>query len=223
MKLLETNLEELNAKYEKLSIEQRILELYKDFAPEKVLLTSSFATNSAFFLHLFSSVTNSRQKIHFIDTTYHFKETLEYKEMLTKMYNLKVIDVKPEELKNKLTLKEETWKKDPDFCCQVNKVEPLMNVKKEFEVWASGLMKSQNEHRKSLKIFEEKGGIIRFYPILDITPEDRDAYIIKHDLPFHPLVFEGYGSVGCTHCTVKGEGREGRWVGLAKTECGLHI
>jgi phosphoadenosine phosphosulfate reductase len=56
-----------------------------------------------------------------------------------------------------------------------------------------------------------------------MTPELRDEYIKNHNLPFHPLVYDGYGSVGCTHCTVKGNGREGRWVGLAKTECGLHI
>jgi phosphoadenosine phosphosulfate reductase len=92
-----------------------------------------------------------------------------------------------------------------------------------YQVWVSGLMHTQNEHRKGLRLFEEKNGILKFYPILDIAPEERDMYILKHDLHFHPLVLEGYGSIGCTHCTVKGTGREGRWFGLAKTECGLHI
>lgn len=217
------DIDELNKRYESLTVAERIQELYKDFSYEEVLLTSSFAANSAFFLHLFSSLTNSKQKVHFIDTTYHFEETLKYKELLTEKYKLNVVDVKPEEWKNKFTREDETWKKNPDYCCSINKVEPLANVSKNFTVWASGLMRSQNEYRKNLRVFEMKNDILRFYPIIDITGEQRDEYIKKHELPFHPLVNEGYNSIGCKHCTVKGAGREGRWVGLAKTECGLHI
>ncbi|MFN3918075.1 MAG: phosphoadenylyl-sulfate reductase [Flavobacteriales bacterium] len=220
---LKYNLYELNKRYENLSVEDRIKELYKDFNYEEVLLTSSFAANSAFFLHLFSSVTESKQKVHFIDTTYHFPETLEYKKLLTEKYRLNVVDIRPDEWKNEFTTKDETWKKNADFCCSVNKVEPLNAITSNFNVWASGLMRSQNNHRQGLRIFEEKNGILRFYPIIDVTPEQRDGYILWHKLNFHPLVKEGYSSIGCKHCTVKGAGREGRWVGLAKTECGLHI
>jgi phosphoadenosine phosphosulfate reductase len=217
------NLEELNERYAKLTVEERILELYKDFSAESVLLTSSFAGNSALLLHLFARLTGSRQKVHFIDTTYHFPETLAYKEKLTKQYNLDVIDLKADVWKNKFTTDYKLWTKDPDLCCQVNKTEPLDAISGNYQVWVSGLMHNQNEHRKGLRLFEEKNGIIKFYPILDLTPEERDAYVLKHDLPFHPLVLEGYGSIGCKHCTVKGTGREGRWFGTAKTECGLHI
>lgn len=222
-KTSEIDIEALNIKYEKLSASERILELYKDFNVEEVLLTSSFAANSAFFLHLFSTLTESKQKIHFIDTTYHFPETLEYKALLTKKYNLNVVDLKPETWLNKFTQKDKTWTKNPDYCCSINKVEPLRTVSERFTVWASGLMRSQNEHRKGLRVFEIKNDSLRFYPIIDITAQQRDAYIKKHNLEFHPLVKEGYNSIGCKHCTIKGEGREGRWVGLAKTECGLHI
>jgi phosphoadenosine phosphosulfate reductase len=222
-KLTELNIDELNAKYEPLSVEDRIRQLYKDFLHEDILLTSSFAANSAFFLHLFSTVTNSRQTVHFIDTTYHFPETLIYKKHLTEKYKLNVIDIKPQEKDNRFTLENKTWEKDPDYCCAVNKVNPLMELKEKYKVWASGLMRSQNDYRKNLRIFEMRSGILRFYPIVDITPEQRDGYILWHKLDFHPLVAEGYQSIGCSHCTKKGEGREGRWVGLAKTECGLHI
>jgi phosphoadenosine phosphosulfate reductase len=216
-------IDQLNRKYEPLTAEERIQELYTDFSAEEVLLTSSFAANSAFFLHLFHTITAGNQIIHFIDTTYHFPETLEYKKKLTELYQLKVVDVLPEVWKNEFTTNDQTWKTDPDLCCSVNKVEPLSEVSKNFKVWASGLMRSQNDYRKDLKIFEMKGGILRFYPILEITPDERNAYIENHQLPFHPLVIEGYNSIGCKHCTVKGASREGRWVGLAKTECGLHI
>ncbi len=212
-----------NKEFEPLTIEQRIKKFYQIFDYSEVILTSSFAANSAFFLHLFSEITQGKQKIHFIDTTYHFSETLEYKKKLTEMYHLVVEDIKPDVLKNEFTQKDETWKKNPDFCCSINKVEPINSITNNYKVWVSGLMRSQNEHRKSLRIFEMKGNILRFYPIIDITPEMRDSYIKENNLPPHPLVAEGYKSIGCKHCTVKGEGREGRWVGLAKTECGLHI
>jgi phosphoadenosine phosphosulfate reductase len=216
-------IDQLNAKYEPLSPEERIRQLYEDFSPDEVLLTSSFAANSAFFLHLFHTITQGQQVIHFIDTTYHFPETLSYKKELTQLYGLNVVDILPESWKNEFTSTDQTWKSDPDLCCSVNKVEPLSAVSKKFKVWASGLMRSQNDYRKHLKVFEMKGDILRFYPILEITPEERNAYIENHQLPFHPLVKDGYNSIGCKHCTVKGANREGRWVGLAKTECGLHI
>jgi phosphoadenosine phosphosulfate reductase len=219
----QARIDTLNRKYEPLSAEERIKELYNDFSADEVLLTSSFAANSAFFLHLFHTITKGEQVIHFIDTTYHFPETLHYKKELTDLYQLKVVDILPEKWKNEFTSKDQTWKTDPDLCCSVNKVEPLALVSKRFKVWASGLMRSQNEYRKNLHVFEMKGGILRFYPILEITPEERNAYIQAHQLPFHPMVQEGYHSIGCKHCTVKGASREGRWVGLAKTECGLHI
>ena len=217
------DIEELNTRYLPLTAEQRIVELYKDFDYKDVLLTSSFAANSAYFLHLFCTLTEGKQVVHFIDTTYHFEETLNYKKLITDQYHLQVVDIKPEEWKNKFTQDDQTWKTDPDLCCSVNKVEPLSAITGQYKVWASGLMKNQNEHRKSLNVFEMKGDVLRFYPILEVTVEQRNDYIKEHDLPFHPLVAEGYNSIGCKHCTVKGAAREGRWVGLAKTECGLHI
>jgi len=81
----------------------------------------------------------------------------------------------------------------------------------------------QSKHRSNLNIFEERNGIIKFYPLLDVTREEREGFISSHHLPFHPLVSKGYFSVGCHHCTAPGEGREGRWNNSPKTECGLHL
>ena len=215
-------LADLNEKYRNLSVEERIRELYNDFAPEKVMLTSSFAATSAFFLYLFSRV-HPDQPAFFIDTGFHFPETLEYKRKLTERYGLKVVDIRAEDWKHEFTVKDQTWKSDPDFCCSINKVEPLEEIKQNYDVWASGLMRWQTDHRAGLDIFEERGGIIKFYPLIDITKEERDDYIKAHQLPFHPLVFKGYSSIGCRHCTVPGEDRSGRWNNCPKTECGLHL
>jgi phosphoadenosine phosphosulfate reductase len=214
------NLEELNARYRLLSPEERVAELEKDF--QDILFTSSFGTTSAILLHLFHKI-RPDQTVYFLETTYHFSETIQYKDQLTEMLGLNVVDVKPEDWKNAFTRNDQTWSKDPDLCCSINKVEPLEKIKSKYEVWVSGLMSSQNVYRKQMAIFEQKEDIIKFYPIIDLTDEEAKAYIAKHKLPPHPLVAHGFSSVGCIHCTVKGRGREGRWVNRSKTECGLHL
>lgn len=212
----------LNTKYHPLSIEERVQELYNDFPIEKVMTTSSFAANSAYFLHLISTIM-PQQKIFFINTGYHFPETLIYKQYLIETYALNVVDVHAEDWKHEFTEKEKTYLTDPDFCCTINKVEPLEEVKKNHQVWVSSLMRWQTEHRASLDIFEIRGGIIKFYPLIDVTKEQRAEYIREHKLPLHPLASRGYTSVGCTHCTIPGDDRSGRWMDTPKTECGLHL
>ena len=218
----ELNLAELNEKFRKLQPEQRITELYRIFEHSEVMLTSSFAATSAYLLHLFS-VYQPEQEVLFINTGYHFEETLVYKEYLTKIYGLQVREVKAEDWKHEFTTSDQTRTKDLDYCCTINKVEPLEKLKTEHKVWVSGLMSWQSDHRSTLDIFEERGGILKFYPLLDVSREQREAYIKDHLLPFHPLQSKGYYSIGCTHCTQPGKGREGRWNNSPKTECGLHL
>ncbi|PWK17745.1 phosphoadenylyl-sulfate reductase [Xanthomarina spongicola] len=212
----------LNKKYKYLSVTNRIKELYVDFDVNQVMLTSSFAATSAFLLKLFSDV-NKEQQVFFIDTGYHFEETLKYKDKLVQLYGLNVKSISAIKEEHEFTTKDETWKKNPDFCCSINKVSPLESIKKNYKVWVSGLMEWQSDHRASLDIFEMRGEILKFYPLLDITKEQRDAFIEIHQLPFHPLVAKGYNSIGCSHCTIPSEDRSGRWNNNPKTECGLHL
>lgn len=216
------NIKALNKKYAVLTPEERIQELYKDFDASKILYTSSFGTTAAILLKMISSI-NPDQKIYFLDTTYHFLETIQYKEDLTAQLNLNVERVLPEAWKNEFTQKDKTWTKDPDLCCSVNKVEPMDQLKEGQDVWISGLLSYQNTHRKSLDVFEEKGGIIKFYPILDMSEQDVQQYFKENNLPSHPLEAQGYHSIGCAQCTVKGKGRSGRWSNTNKSECGLHL
>ncbi|TNF48539.1 MAG: phosphoadenylyl-sulfate reductase [Bacteroidetes bacterium] len=216
------SINELNDSYEKLSPLQRIKQLYSDFEAEEVMVTSSFAATSALLLDLVKKA-NPEQVIHFIDTGYHFEETITYVNELSKLLDLNVENVKAEEWKHDFTSKDKTWQKDPDLCCSINKVEPLNNIKLTKKVWISGLMKWQSDHRSSLNIFEERSGVLKFYPLIDVSKEERDNYILELGLPFHPLLSKGYHSIGCKHCTVPGEDRSGRWNNNPKTECGLHL
>ena len=134
-----------------------------------------------------------------------------------------VISIQTEPAKHELTSSTEMWKSQPNRCCHYNKVEPLGSIKKKYKVWVSGLMKWQSDFRNSLNIFEEREDITKFYPLLDIDFIARDAFIRDHHLPFHPLKSKGYSSIGCSHCTVPGEDRSGRWNNSPKTECGLHL
>lgn len=216
-------IEALNTAYKALSPLDRIKKLYDDFAQEEIMLTSSFAATSAFLLKLLSE-SNPYQTVHFIDTGYHFEETIAYKKELTDLYGLKdVVSVSALKEEHNFTTLDKTWSKNPDFCCYVNKVKPLESIKEQHNIWVSGLMKWQSDHRASLNIFEMRGDILKFYPLVDISKEERDEYIEKHKLPFHPLVAKGYHSIGCTHCTLPGKDREGRWNNNPKTECGLHL
>lgn len=212
----------LNDKYEKLMVYERVEKLYEDFDEDEIMLTSSFAATSAFLLKVFSDI-NKEQKIYFIDTGYHFKETLIYKEYLTQLYDLNVIDIAAAPRDHELTSEQKLWKSNPNACCFINKVQPLEHIQGKYSIWVSGLMRWQSDYRSSLDIFEDRKDILKFYPLLDIDFEERDQFIRDHHLPFHPLKSKGYSSIGCTHCTVPGDDRSGRWNNSPKTECGLHL
>ncbi len=143
----------LNEKYLPLDFEQRIRSLYQDFAPEKVLVTSSFAATSAYFLHIISRI-RPQQLIHFIDTGFHFPETLDYRRYLIDLFKLKVEDVRAEDWQHQFTVDDRTYQRDPDYCCSINKIQPLEGVKSGAEVWVSSLMRWQTDHRAGLPVFE---------------------------------------------------------------------
>ena len=217
-----TSLESLNEAYSTLSPLERLEKIYSDFDTDKVLVTSSFGTTSVFMLHLISQV-NPKQKVYFIDTGYHFKETIQYRREVAKKLGLVVESLHPDPLHHQFTTQQQTWKKDPNLCCSVNKVLPLKELKAIHDVWVSGLIGQQNSYRQQVKIFGLQDDILKFHPIVDQSLAHVKQYIAKNQLPINPLTTLGYGSIGCTHCTTKGDGRTGRWQNFSKTECGLHI
>ncbi|MEL6673963.1 MAG: phosphoadenylyl-sulfate reductase [Bacteroidota bacterium] len=214
------DLQQLSQQYEQLDHKARLRQIFRDF--DRVLITSSFGTTSTILLHHLSQV-QPHHPVHFIDTKYLFGETHDYKQALIDRWNLNVVTIEPTFNSHDFTKRDYTWTYAADDCCDMNKVQPLNRLKDSHDVWISGMMGGTNEHRENMPIFREGKDILRFYPFIDMTEEEASWYQLIYDLPAHPLAEEGYGSVGCTHCTVKGKGREGRWAGSGKTECGLHV
>ncbi len=213
-------LEQINKALSSSLIDARLAYILNKFQ-DKALITTSFGTTSALLLSFLSRV-RPGFPVHFIDTGYLFEETVAYKEELTRLLDLNIITHRPELAQHEATRVAQLWESDPDACCGVNKVAPLETVKAQHEVWISGLIGYQNGYRSGLDIIQERTDIYRFYPLIDWTKEQVDDYFSYFGLPRHPLERMGFGSLGCTHCTKKGKGRDGRWGGSGKTECGLH-
>ncbi len=218
---LKLNIEFLNKTFQPLKYRQRLEKLYEEFDASEILVTSSFGTKSVFLLWLISQI-QKEQKVHFINTTYHFPETLEYKKQLTDLFGLEIIEVMPVAKDNLISKNKELWKTDTERCCAINKISPLEPIKAGHKVWISGVMAYQTDFRKHLRVWEEQDDLMKFHPLIDIEEGEFLYQTGFNKLPQHPLFDLGFGSVGCTHCTVKGAGRSGRWANKEKTECGLH-
>jgi phosphoadenosine phosphosulfate reductase len=119
---------------------------------------------------------------------------------------------------------DELWNSDPDACCGIRKVEPLKEALSQVDAWISGLRRDQSPNRrKTQKLhWDKKHGLWKANPLADWTEKDVWRYISDNDVPYNELHDRGYASVGCTHCTLPGSGRAGRWAGTDKIECGLH-
>ncbi len=216
------NIAELNKRYDHVSFMDRLERLFADFDQEKILISSSFGATSSVLLHQLGKVAPNHP-VYFINTGYLFEETIRYKDIIGKQFGLNnIIEVMPNSGKHAFTEKNKTYQTNQDLCCFINKIEPMEKLKEGKEVWVSGLFRYQNQNRAKLRLFEPKDQLLKFHPIIDMSKEDVQLYMDVYDLPKHSLSYQGYGSIGCTHCTAKGDDREGRWLNTNKTECGLH-
>lgn len=220
--ILKADVDALNVEFETLGFQERIERLYEYFPVNEVLFTSSFGTKSVVMLTLVSRG-NAAQKVHMLNTGYHFPETLAYKDTLSELTGLEVVEIHPDAKRHQQTLDAEMWDNQPSRCCHYNKVMPLKAVKEKHTVWMSGVHSYQTMNRAAMKIFEQVDGLIHFHPLIDITEGEFLYHLEKDKLPRHPLEAQGYGSIGCHHCTRPGQGRAGRWAGKDKDECGLHV
>ena len=200
---------------------KRIKQLLDEFYPKDILITSSFSSCSVQLLSLIADY-NKNLKISFIDTGYHFPETIKYLEILSEYFGLTIERITPSVADNNYTSDNSLWETDPDECCYLNKIKPIKNLSNSYKIWVSGLMEWQTEHRSKLKIVEDKESMIKFYPLLDISEKQAETYIKHQNFPQHPLAKEGFYSIGCKHCTVAAPNRKGRWSNFPKNECGLH-
>lgn len=206
--------------------EQRLAFAVDRFGSD-LLFTSSFGAQSGVLLHLWSVVAKHLPVV-FIDTGFLFTETIAYRDRLVSQLGLTLRIVRPDIAHAAFVERygEEIQRKDPDFCCGVNKVAPLAPLREAARGWVSGLRRDQSKTRADVSILEEDGHILRVHPIADFTKDDVAAYLSRHGIAEHPLVARRYLSIGCAPCTrpvVEGEDeRAGRWAFSSKTECGLH-
>lgn len=218
---------ELNERLSQCSAREILAWAWRTFGP-MVVASSSFQTQSVPLLHIISQVC-PEMPIVFIDTGFHFLETLAFRDELQMRYNLNIMVVHPAIGKSQLLAKygEGLYRRDPDLCCYINKVEPMQRVLAGKLAWVSGVRGDQTARRKSLQVLElQPSGLLKIHPMLKWTGREAWEYIEKHRLPVHPLLPEGFLSIGCAPCTrpvSAGEDeRAGRWAGTDKTECGLH-
>lgn len=158
----------------------------------------------------------------FLDTQYHFAETLWYVDQVRRRYSLNLTVVEP------LTKPDNRWQDDVDACCGARKVEPLARALAGKDAWMSGLKRDDGPTRADTPVvhWDHRRGLVKINPLATWTDADVEGYARDRDLPRHPLRDKGYPSIGCWPCTdpvAPGDDpRAGRWAGSGKTECGIN-
>lgn len=202
-------------------------------AVPRFAVTSSFGAESAVLLHLLS-VTAPQVPVLFLETGLHFDQTRTFRRDLAAELGLSVVDVTPQRTVAEQARDEgdALWLRDPDRCCALRKTAPLRQVLRSFGGWASGVRRVQTPERAATPVVDlrrhDDRWLVKVAPLAGWTDADVDTYLDAHDLPRHPLVAEGYRSIGCAPCTARtapGEDpRAGRWAAFdGKTECGIHL
>ncbi len=219
---------------EKLSIEfetrapQEIIRWAVDSFWPEIAVSSSFQTQSMPLLHM---VTQMKRGIpvFFLDTGYHFWETLIFREKIASEWKINVIDLY-RDTRWDVFARQNTRSlpiEDPNLCCYLHKVQPMQKTLKDIKAWISGIRRDQTAVRAHAQILElQEDGLLKINPLLNWTKVDIKRYMEENNLPVHPLYEKGYRSVGCAPCTIavgaNDDERAGRWAGRGKIECGLH-
>lgn len=198
----------------------------------RFVVTSSFGAESAVLLHLVATVA-PEVPVFFLDTGFHFPETITFRRELARELGLTVLDLRPDLSPEQQARRHgaELFRTDPDTCCGMRKTLPLRRALASFDGWATGVRRTQTPERAATPIVEARvhGGrnLVKVAPLAAWTDDDVAAYLRRHDLPRHPLVDQGYASIGCAPCTSRvapgADPRTGRWSQQGKTECGIHL
>ncbi|MBO2453107.1 phosphoadenylyl-sulfate reductase [Actinomadura barringtoniae] len=195
---------------------------------DRICLTSSMS--DAALIHLVSKVKPGIDVL-FVDTGYHFAETVGTRDAVEAVYPVNVINVTPSRTvaEQEAALGPRLNGRNPDLCCHLRKVEPLGKALEGYMAWFSGIRREETASRRDRRVVEwdRKRGMVKVNPILDWTQQEMDDYIEDNGVLVNPLHYDGYPSIGCEPCTrpvAPGEDpRSGRWAGMGKTECGIHI
>lgn len=198
---------------------ERILAWALDTWEERLAFTTGLGPGGVCMLHLARTL-RPRVRCAFLDTGFHFPETLQYAQDIAAFLDIELVFVEPEPFGP-------TWRTDRLACCDHRKVEPLARALKGYHAWINARRADQGGLRAALPLVErDELGFVKINPLARAPREWVREYMARHGLPRHPLLDQGYGSVGCEPCTRKlrpGESeREGRLFAGGKTECGIH-
>ena len=210
------------------STAQEALEwMFENFG-ERHYIACSFQKTSSITAHLASTV-NPEARFFYLDTEVLFEESYDTRDRLAEALGIEF------DRFHNLTLEEqeaehgpELWNRDPDACCALRKVEPMRRALSSVDCWVAGVRRADSSSRSTTPKFgwDKRFNLWKLNPLADWSERDVWNYIREHHLPYNPLHDRGYPSIGCTHCTKPvepgGDLRDGRWSGLAKTECGIN-
>jgi phosphoadenosine phosphosulfate reductase len=202
---------------ESLSAQEVLAHVVDEYHP-RLYVACSFQKEASVILDMLLAI-EPAARVFTLDTGVLFPETYETWRRIEQRYGIE-IDVYRGAWLDGL------WQRDPDGCCGMRKVEPLERALSGVDAWITGLRRDQSSARAvTPKLGQDTGhpGKLKCAPLADWSDKDVWRYIVENDVPYHPLHDRGYASIGCTHCTSPGGGREGRWAGTDKIECGLHL
>lgn len=218
----------LSRRLGRLPTEEMLAEAIRHEFPGRIAVVSSFGADSAVLLHLVAGI-DPATPVLFLDTDKLFGETRRYRDRLVERLGLTdVRTIGPDPIAVAQRDPEGIlWARDPDACCALRKVEPLARALAPFDAWINGRKRHQSASRAELDLVEAADGRVKLNPLADWDRAALSDYFTRHDLPPHPLVEDGYRSIGCMPCSDRvadGEDeRAGRWRGAAKIECGIHL
>ena len=215
MAAVEPAADDLDA-FEELDAQSVVAEAVARYGDGLVIATS-FQKEATVILDMVMAV-DPNVRVFTLDTGALFPETRETWERVQAHYGIEIEGVRGTEV-------ERLWETDPDRCCDLRKVVPLRDRLAGADAWITGLRREQSDERaQTPKLdWDRKHGLWKIVPLADWTEADVWRYIMARDLPYHPLHDRGYASIGCWPCTQPGDGRDGRWTGLDKVECGIHV
>jgi phosphoadenosine phosphosulfate reductase len=194
---------------------------------ERICVTSSMT--DAVIIHLASAVRPGIDVV-FLDTGYHFAETIGTRDAVEVVYPVNLVNVTPSRTvaEQDAELGPRLYGRNPDLCCYLRKVEPLERALTGYDAWITGVRRDETSKRRQTQVVEwdDRREMVKVNPIVGWTAKQVDDYIATNGVLVNPLVYDGYPSIGCATCTARVEPgadpRSGRWAGTGKTECGIH-
>jgi phosphoadenosine phosphosulfate reductase len=227
-----SNLRELNDRLEDAHPREILRWALAEPSLPRIAIASAFQAEGTCVMHMASEI-RPDVRVLFLQTGFHFAETLAFKHQLTERLGLRVVELVGEHTVSSqaAAFGPRLYERDPDLCCEINKVRPMLSALRGLDAWVTAFRRDSSPTRAGSPIvdrYELEPGrwIVKVNPVANWTRRDTWAYLREHDLPHNPLYDLGYASIGCAPCTrlrFPGEPeRAGRWAGLAKWECGIH-